>query len=49
MEYPLELENASFITKCIAQTGIYGLYGPPAVKSDHDSDDDDSDWSGWND
>ena len=46
---PLELENPSFITKCIAQTGIYGPHGPPSVKSDHDSDYDDNDWSGWSD
>ena len=46
VENPLGLENASFITKCIAQTGIYGLHGPPpAAKSDQDSDGD-SDWSG---
>ena len=39
-QVPLELENASFITKCIAQTCIYGLHGPPpAAKSDQDSDD----------
>ena len=37
------VENASFITECIAQTGIYGLHCPPTVESDHDSDGDDSD------
>ena len=52
VETPLELENASFITKCIARTDIYCLDGPPpppALESDHDSDGDDSDWSGCSD
>ena len=45
VENPSELEPASVITKCIAQTGIYGLHRPPAVESYHD----DSDCSGWSD